>query len=55
MSVEKRVSFLLVEDDDDHAKIVTRSLKKECGANSIERVNDGVEALQYLRGEGHYL
>lgn len=43
--------FLLVEDDDDHAKIVARSLEKERLRSSIVRVKDGVEALEYLRRE----
>jgi CheY-like chemotaxis protein len=46
--------FLLVEDDDDHAEIVIRTLKKETTNKSIDRVVDGVEALQYLRGEGPF-
>lgn len=47
------VKFLLVEDDDDHAKIVTRSLKG-APVHRIDRTVDGVEALQYLRGEGPF-
>jgi CheY-like chemotaxis protein len=46
--------FLLVEDDDDHAEIVIRTLKKEKTPKSIDRALDGVEALQYLRGEGPF-
>src|ERR1044071_2100194 len=46
--------FLLVEDDDDHAEIVMRTLKKETTNKNIDRVVDGVEALQYLRGEGPF-
>jgi CheY-like chemotaxis protein len=46
--------FLLVEDDDDHAEIVIRTLKKEPSQKSIDRVLDGVEALQYLRGDGSF-
>src|SRR5688500_3782663 len=46
--------FLLVEDDDDHAEIVIRSLKKEKTQKSIDRVLDGVEALQYLHGDGSF-
>jgi|SRR5215204_1192497 len=53
--VEPRLTkFLLVEDDDDHATIVTRSLRKENASNLIDRANDGVEAIQYLRGEGRF-
>ncbi len=47
-------TFLLVEDDDDHAEIVIRSLKKEPGQKKIDRASDGVEALQYLTGEGRF-
>ena len=46
--------FLLVEDDDDHAQIVIRSLKKENPEMGIARTVDGVEALRYLRGDGRY-
>jgi len=49
------IKFLLVEDDDDHAEIVIRSLRKEQTYMSIDRVRDGVEALQYLHGDGHFL
>src|SRR5215204_979474 len=49
----KLVKFLLVEDDDDHAEIVMRSLQVK-GTNRIDRASDGVEALQYLRGEGPF-
>ncbi len=45
--------FLLVEDDDDHAKIVERSLRAD-KAIFLARVCDGVEALKYLRNEGEY-
>jgi CheY-like chemotaxis protein len=46
--------FLLVEDDDDHATIVMRSLRSENASNLIDRATDGVEAIQYLRGEGRF-
>lgn len=48
------ITFLLVEDDDDHAEIVIRSLKKEKASMKIERAMDGVEALQYLNGSGPF-
>lgn len=50
----KLVKFLLVEDDDDHAKIVSRTLMKERMANSIDRVKDGVEAIEYVNCRGKY-
>jgi CheY-like chemotaxis protein len=48
----KLITFLLVEDDDDHAEIVIRSLRNDQAAKKIDRAIDGVEALQYLHGEG---
>lgn len=48
------VRFLLVEDNDDHAMLVQRSLKRSTVANSVERVADGVRALRYLRREGEF-
>jgi CheY-like chemotaxis protein len=50
----KALTILLVEDNDDHAHIVTRNLKKESFVASIPRVCDGVEALKYLRREKGY-
>lgn len=50
----KTLRFLLVEDDDDHAELVLRNLRRAHGAFEIERVPDGVEALAYLRREDGY-
>lgn len=46
--------FLLVEDDDDHAEIVFRSLRRERMANMIEHARDGIEALAVLRQQGKF-
>ena len=46
--------FLLVEDDDDHAEIVTRTFRQNHIGNTIDRVADGVQALQYVRRQGAY-
>ena len=48
------VCFLLVEDNDDHALLVERTLCRSSHEAKITRVSDGEEALQYLRGEGAY-
>lgn len=44
--------LLLVEDDDDHARIITRTLNSEKIATSVDRVDDGVKAVEYLKHEG---
>lgn len=51
----RMVSFLLVEDDDDHAHLVTRTLKSNRVTNLIDRVKDGAEALDYLFCRGRYV
>lgn len=48
------VHFLLVEDDDDHAKMVLRQFEKNHLSNTISRVADGDAALAYLKRQGQY-
>lgn len=48
------VTFLLVEDDDIHAHLVSRSMGRACGNNQLIRVADGAEALAFLRRQGCY-
>ncbi len=49
----KRRRFLLVEDNDAHAKLVMMQLRDR-DELTIDRVPDGEEALAYLRQEGPY-
>lgn len=48
------IKILLVEDDDGHARLVERNLRKVNLSNPIDRVRDGVEALEYLCNEGAF-
>ena len=50
----KLLHFLLVEDDDDHATIMIRTLRQNRIANAVDRVADGLQAIAYMRQEGHY-
>ncbi len=45
------VTLLVVEDDDLDAMAIKRTFKKLKVANNLVRAKDGVEALEYLRGE----
>ena len=45
------LNVILVEDDDADAKAVRRALSRSDDIGDIVRLNDGVEALAYLRGE----
>ncbi len=48
------LTILLVEDNNDHAELVRRSLAKHKIANKIYHVTDGQAALNYLFREGAY-
>jgi hypothetical protein len=46
--------FLLVEDDNAHADLMLMSFGENKVANTITRVADGEQALNYLRGQGEF-
>jgi len=48
------IEILLVEDSSQDAEMTLRTLKKRSIANNIEWVKDGVEAIDFLFGEGAY-
>jgi CheY-like chemotaxis protein len=48
------VDLLLVEDSDADADLTQRALLKGKVANTLHRVCDGVEAMEFLRREGKY-
>ena len=45
---------LLVEDDDGHAMIVEKGFRWAGRPGTIDRVCDGVEAVAYVKRQGHY-
>jgi CheY-like chemotaxis protein len=46
--------IVLAEDDEGHASLVRRNLKRAGIANEIVHVKDGQEALDYVRREGPF-
>jgi CheY-like chemotaxis protein len=48
------ILIVLVEDDDGHAILVERNLKRAGVANGIRRLKDGQEALDFVRRQGAY-
>lgn len=46
--------FLLVEDNNAHAKLVMLQLSDPNGDVIVDRVSDGSEALDYLWGRGRF-
>jgi CheY-like chemotaxis protein len=54
MIVGEPLQILLVEDDDDHAEVVSRALAGHLVVNRIHRVADGEAALDYVFRRGSY-
>ena len=48
------LTIMLIEDNDDHAELVTRSFQENRVANNIIRISDGEEALDYLYKRGKF-
>jgi two-component system response regulator len=54
MSDLETVEILLIEDSDADAEMTVRALKKGNVANTVIRLKDGVEALEFLERTGTY-
>jgi len=46
--------ILLAEDDDGHAQLIRRNLKRAGVANEVAHVSDGQQALDYIARRGAY-
>ena len=51
---DKQFSVLLVEDDLNDIFLVKRAFKMARIQNPLQIVTDGLEAIEYLRGDGKY-
>jgi CheY-like chemotaxis protein len=51
---EEPIVILLAEDDDGHAQLIQRNLKRAGVANEIIRARDGQDALDYIYCKGAY-
>ncbi|MRT28813.1 response regulator [Herbaspirillum sp. CAH-3] len=50
MATEQSVNIILVEDDDGHALLVEKNLRRAGLVNGFQRLRDGQEALDYFFG-----
>lgn len=46
------VTILLVEDDEGHARLIEKNLRRSGLSNEIVKLGDGAQALDYVFGEG---
>lgn len=46
--------ILIAEDNEDHAFLLRRALKKSAVVNPVFVVSDGEETIAYLKGEGKF-
>ncbi len=49
-----RETILIAEDNEDHVTLIKTAFVRACFLNPLQVVNDGVEAIAYLKGEGNY-
>ena len=54
MNDRTNITILLVEDNPDHSELITDSLEEENVVNKVLSMDNGTEALKYIRGEGKY-
>jgi CheY-like chemotaxis protein len=51
---DSEVEILLVEDNEDDAKLAIRALRKQNFANKLLHLSDGVKALDFIFGTGTF-
>ncbi|MBF0396383.1 MAG: response regulator [Desulfobacterales bacterium] len=52
--INQPILVLLIEDDKDHAELITRGFKKYLSTTKIVHISDGESALDYLFKRGKY-
>lgn len=48
------IEILLIEDDDDDVRLTKKAFENDRILNRVHRVEDGIEALEFLRREGMF-
>lgn len=50
----RSIDIVLAEDDDGHAELIMSNLREAGVVNTLVRVNDGQELLDYVQRKGQY-
>ncbi|MDB6122762.1 MAG: two-component system response regulator [Pedosphaera sp.] len=53
--MERHLTILIAEDEPNDVLLLRKALAREGIDNPIQVVNDGMEAIKYLQGEGQYV
>lgn len=49
------IEILLIDDDDDDVRLMRKSLEQDRILNNVHRVEDGVDAMDFLRRRGQFV
>lgn len=49
------LTILMADDDEDDRLLTEEAMAESCAANRLRFVENGLELIQYLRGEGKYI
>lgn len=52
--MERRLSILVIDDDDNDVEFILRAIKKAGYSNPVHVCHDGEEGVTYLSGDGKY-
>jgi CheY-like chemotaxis protein len=53
MSEQRHVTIVMVEDDEGHARLIERNIRRAGISNEIRHFADGTSALHYLENDVH--
>ena len=52
MAVTQAVTIVMIEDDDGHARLIEKSIRRAGVSNAVVHLRDGTSALEFLFGAG---
>lgn len=54
MSTDRPIRILIADDDADDRMLIADAFEEACLKNPVDFVVDGIDLLEYLKGEGKY-
>ena len=51
MSTQQPVTIVMIEDDEGHARLIERNIRRAGISNDIRHFSDGTSALEYILGD----